>query len=114
MRCDDFWRFLTFLLDILETPVAVTPPQQEISKTLNSSKIPSKYLTFTLGEITFTFGEIIFTSGILKELRVLGNFYIFAGGVLGLCGTGGPPSGFSKISSTFGLKGSHRAMHASY
>ena len=33
-------------------------PQQEMSKTLNSSKMPSKYLTFTFGEITFTFGGI--------------------------------------------------------
>ena len=32
-------------LDIFETPVTVTP-QQEISETLNSSKIPSKHLTF--------------------------------------------------------------------
>ena len=47
---------------IFETPVAVTP-QQAISKTLNSSKKPEKYLTFTVGEITFTFAEITFTFG---------------------------------------------------
>ena len=50
------------MLDIFETPVTVTP-QQEISKTLNSSKIPSNYLTFTFGERTFTFGERAFTFG---------------------------------------------------
>ena len=49
-------------LDIFETPVTV-PPQQEISKALNSSKFPKNYLTFTFGERTFTFGEITFTFG---------------------------------------------------
>ena len=49
-------------LDIFENPVTVTP-QQEISKTLNSSKIPLKYLTFTFGERSFTFGERTFTFG---------------------------------------------------
>ena len=40
-------------------------PKQKVSETLDSSKIPKKYLTFTFGEITFsmsfTFGEIAFT-----------------------------------------------------
>ena len=38
-----------------ETPVTMTP-QQEISKTLHSSKILLKYLTFTFGEIALAFG----------------------------------------------------------
>ena len=60
-------------LDIFETPVTVTP-QQEISKTLNSSssKIDWKLLNVYFGEITFTFGEITFTFG---EIRfTLGDF----------------------------------------
>ena len=56
-------------LDIFETPVTVTP-QQEISKTLNSSKIPLKYLTFTFGERTFAFGDN-------WGFRVFWNFYFF-------------------------------------
>ena len=47
-------------LDIFETPVTVNP-RQKIPKTLNSSKMPSKDLTFTFGKITFTFGR--FPSG---------------------------------------------------
>ena len=81
---------LRLMLDIFETPVTVTP-QQKISETLNSSKIPWKYLMFTFGEITFTLGDITFTLGettfTLGEIRfTLGDlgfleFDSFAGGL---------------------------------
>ena len=85
----------THTLDILETPVTVTP-QQDISKTLDSSKIPQKYLTFSLGERTFTFGEITFTFreitftfGDNRGFGVLGISFLLLG-VLGLRVSGGP------------------------
>ena len=89
------------ILDIFENPVNVTP-QQEISKTLNSSKIP-KYLTFTCGEITFTFGgmtltfgEIRFSLGDSRRFYGFWNFCFVAGGGWGLCGSGGPVQVFEK------------------
>ena len=63
-------------LDIFETPVTVTP-QQEISKTLSSSKTPHKILnvyfwgkkTFAFGERAFTLGERTFTFGDSRGFR---------------------------------------------
>ena len=61
---------------MFETTVTVNPPAEKIS-----SKISSKYLTFTFGEITLTFGDIRFTLGEMKftlgdleDFRVFGNF----------------------------------------
>ena len=65
-------------------------PQQEISKPLNSSKIPPKYLTFTFGERTFTFG------GNERGFRSFGNFLFCCWVVLGLRGSGGARRGFQK------------------
>ena len=98
------------MLDIFETPVTVTP-QQEISKTLNSSKIPLKYLTFTFGErastfgeraSTFgerasTFGERASTFGDNRGFRGFWNFFFCCWGVLGLRGSGGSRRGFENI-----------------
>ena len=77
-------------LDIFDTPVTVTP-QQKISKTLTSSKIPEKYLTFIFGEITFTFGEItlllgnnVYFWGYNEDFRVFGISLFVAGGGGGL------------------------------
>ena len=75
-------------LDIFETPVTVTP-QKQISKTLNSSKIPLKYLAFTFGERTFTFGERVLL-GIIRVLGILGNFFFVAGGFWDSVGRGAP------------------------
>ena len=97
------------VLDIFETPVTVTP-QQEISKTLNSSKIPSNYLTFTFGERTFTYGERTFTFGegtlLLGIIGVFGVFGIsfFVLGVFGTPWVGGPRRGFRKYLSSEGEK----------
>ena len=92
-----------YKLDIFETSVTVTP-QQEISKTLNSSKISEKYLTFTFGGRAFTFGgrastfgERASTFGDNRGFRVFWNFFFCCWGVFGLRGSGGPV-GFSKIS----------------
>ena len=91
-------------LDIFENPVTVTP-QQEISKTLNSSKFSKKYLTFTFGERTFTFREQAFTLGNeLLPLGIIGVFGFFleflffvSWGVLRLRGSGGPVGVFEHI-----------------
>ena len=72
-------------------------PQQEISETLNSSKIPSKYLTFTFGERTFTFGARTFTFGDNRGFRVFGISFFVAAGVWGLRGSGGPVGFFENI-----------------
>ena len=91
------------MLDIFETPVTVTP-QQEISKPLNSSKILSKYLTFTfreraftfreraftLGERAFTFRERAFTFGEIGVFGVFGISFFVAGGFWGSVGRGAP------------------------
>ena len=45
-----------------------------MSKTINSSKVPLKYLTFTFGEIALTFGEITFTFGETRDSR---RFWVF-------------------------------------
>ena len=80
-------------------------PQQEISRTLNSSKICLKMhnvyfgeRTFTFGEITFTFGERTFTFEDNRGFRVLG-FFCFCWGVLGLRGSGGRVGVFESYSN---------------
>ena len=83
-------------------------PQQEISKTLNSSKIPLKYLAFTFRERALTFGERAFTFGeraltfgerafAFGDNRDFWNFFLLLGG-FGTPWVGGP-EGFSKISN---------------
>ena len=84
-----------YTLDIFETPVTVTP-QQEISKTFNSSKIPLKYFTFTFGERTFTFEARAFTFGDNQGFRDFFEFLFLLLGVLGLRGSGGPVGVFEK------------------
>ena len=54
---------VAFILDIFETPVTVTP-QQEISKTLNSSKIPLKILSvYFWGKNVYFWGENVYFWG---------------------------------------------------
>ena len=77
-------------MDIFETPVTVTP-QRKISKTLNSSKIPLKFLTFT------TFGRQRSLLGILEDFRVFEILFFVAGGFWDSMGRGAR-GGFSKIS----------------
>ena len=84
-----------FSLDLFETPVTVTP-QQEISKTLDSSKIPLKYFTFTFQERAFTFRERAFTLGMIGVFGFFWNFIFCCWGVLGLRGSGGPRRGLRK------------------
>ena len=74
-------------LDIFETPVTVTP-QQEILNNLKFFQNPLKILN--------AFGGITFTCGDSRRFRVLGNFFV-AGGVLGLCGSGGLVAVFEDI-----------------
>ena len=63
MEAISWYKWVTHVLDIFETPAAVTP-QQKFSKALNSSKLPSRYLLFTFGEIMFTLGgNKVFYSG---------------------------------------------------
>ena len=95
------------LVRYFQNPCDCDPPT-EISKTLTSSKIPLKYLTFTFGERTFTFreraftfGERTFTFGDYRGFRVFWNFFFCCWGVLGLRGWGGPV-GLSKISKLLG------------
>ena len=95
--------FVNRRLDIFETPVTVTPTGN-LKKTLNSSKLPSKYLTFTFGERTFTFGERMFTFWEITstfadnpDFRGFGNFFFCCWGVLRLRGLG-RPYGLSNIS----------------
>ena len=85
-------------LDAFETPVTVTP-QQKISKTLISSKFPTKYLTLTFGEQTFTFGERTFTFGDNQGFRFFFEFLFCCWGVLGLRGSGGPVGVFENTVS---------------
>ena len=85
---DPKWvNYMDLDLDIFETPVTVTP-QQEISKTPNSSN--KKYLTFTFGRRTFTFGDS-------RGFRGFWNFFFGCWGVLGLRGSGGPVGVFENI-----------------
>ena len=98
------------MLDIFETPVTVTP-QKKISKTLNSSKIPQKYLTFTFGErastfgeraSTFgerasTFGERASTFGENRGFRGFWNFFFLLLGGFGAPWVGGSRRGFENI-----------------
>ena len=74
-------------------------PQQTISNTLNSSKIPLKSLTFTFGEIRFTLGkngtkirftlgEIRFTLGDAEDLRASGILFLLLGGFWDSVGRG--------------------------
>ena len=72
--------------------------------TLNSSKIPSKYLmftfrerAFTFGERAFTFGERAFTFGDNRGFRVFWIFLFCCWGVFGLRGSGGPVGVFENI-----------------
>ena len=92
----------TLRLDVSETPVTVIP-QQKISKTLSSSKIPQKYFTFTFGEGTFTFGEgmftfgeITFTFGDRRGFRGFWNFFFLLLGGFGTLWVGGARRGFRK------------------
>ena len=74
-------------------------PKQEISKTLNSSKIPQKYLTFTFGERAFTFGERAFTFGEIRDSRSVWvwNFFFCCSGGFGTLWVGGPIGVFENI-----------------
>ena len=72
-------------------------PQQEISKTFNSSKFPSKYLASTFGERASTFGERASTLGNNRGFRGFWNFFFCCWGVLGLRGSGGPVGVFENI-----------------
>ena len=98
-----FFLYVLFSLpNVFETPVTMTP-QRKMFKNLNSSK---KYLkfsfgekTFTWGGITFSLGEIWFTLGDSRRFQGFWNFFFVAGGVLGLCGSGGP-AGVSKVSKS--------------
>ena len=101
---------MELLFRYFRNPCDCDPPQQqEISKTLNSSKIPSKYLTCAFGERTFTFGERTFTLGERtftfrdnRGFRVFLNFFFCCWGVLGLRGSGSAARrGFRKYLSFF-------------
>ena len=94
---------MTHILHVFETPVTVNP-QQNISKTLNSSRIPEKYLTFTFGETIFTFGErtftlgeIMFTFGDFRRFSDYWKLFFVAGGFFGLRGSGAPVAVFENI-----------------
>ena len=52
---------------------------------------------FTLGEITFTLGEISFSFEDSRRFWGFWNFFLGAGGVLGLCGSGVPVQVFGSI-----------------
>ena len=72
-----FWPFGVIILIYLKPHINVTP-QQRTWKTLHSSKIPWKYLTFTFGEIRFTFWRIRFfwgNSGLLRGFSKILGFW---------------------------------------
>ena len=68
--------------DIFETPVAVTS-QQEISKTLNSSKIPKELLHIYFSGDRLAFGEIRFILRDSRKFQGFGFFFVVVGG--GVC-----------------------------
>ena len=85
------------MLDIFETPVTVTP-QQEISKTLNSSKITlKKYLAFTLGKerLLLGNGRLLLGNerlllGIIGVFGIFGISFFVVGGFWDSVGRGAP------------------------
>ena len=76
-------------LDIFETLVTVTP-QQEISKTLNSSKIHKKYLRLTLGNEHLLLGNERLLLVIIGAFGFLEFLFFVAGGFWDSVGRGAP------------------------
>ena len=83
--------------DLFETPVTVTP-QQEISKTLNSSKIPQKILNiyfwgtsvYFWGTSVYFWGTSVHFWGIIGVFGIFGISFFGAGGFWDSVGRGGP------------------------
>ena len=89
-------------LDILETPVTVTPSRNFqklyiLPKSLKILKVYFWEITSTLGEITINLGEMRLTCGDSRRFRVFGIHFFIGAGEGGWDSVGrGPRRGFRK------------------